>query len=263
MIEQPDLLAERFAALTNRLDDSDWRDVRRRARTASRRWLLIPVAAAIAVIAAGSALAVYREVVDFFSAEPAPERIQLDFEFLREHTAEASSKFGGPKFTTEGPAREVMRVQIDGEARPLWVVPTREGGFCYRLHFHGSCLTPDARADDRIGAGGLATRNAAGFDWLVGTVRDERVQEVELLYQDGERARVPFVWVSPPIDAGFYAHDVPEEHEQSGHLTVAVIGRDEDGDAVGHTCLRVGPDEIARSVPEAAAFCERRLRRSR
>lgn len=141
MIEQPDLLAERFAALTNPLDDSDWLDVRRRARAVSRRWLLIPLAAAIAAVAVGSAFALYRELVDFGSAEPAPERIQRDFDFLREHTAEASSTFGGPKYTTDGPAREVMRVNIDGEARPLWVVPTREGGFCYRLHFLGSCLT--------------------------------------------------------------------------------------------------------------------------
>jgi hypothetical protein len=259
MIEQPDLLAERFAALTNQLDDSDWSDVRRRARTMSRRWLLIPVAAAIAVIAAGSAFALYREVVDFFSAEPAPERIQLDFHFLREHSAEASSMFGGPRFTTEGPAREVMRVQIDGEARPLWVVPTLEGGFCFRLHFAVSCVTPDVmeRTGFGGGAGGLATRHGDGFDWLLGAVLEQSVQEVELLYQDGERVQLPFVWVSPPINAGFYAYDVPEQHEQPGRLTIALIGRDEDGNAVAHRCLKVSPDEVARSVPEAAALCER------
>jgi hypothetical protein len=80
------------------------------------------------VIAFGSAFALYRELVDYGSAEPAPERIQRDFEFLQEHTAAASSRFGGPKFTPEGPAREVMRVHIDGETRPLWVVPTRDAG---------------------------------------------------------------------------------------------------------------------------------------
>jgi hypothetical protein len=257
MIEQPDLLAERFAALTNQLDDSDWLDVRRRARTASRRWLLIPVAAAIAVIAAGSALAVYRELVDFFSAEPAPERIQLDFESIRERTADASSKFGGPKYTTEGPAREVMRVQIDGETRPLWVVPTREGGFCDRLHHTGSCVTPDVKKRMAVGVSGLATSSGDGFNWFYGHVSEQSVQEVELLYQDGERVQLPFVWVSPPINAGFFAYEVPEQHEQPGRLTIAVIGRDQDRNAVAHQCLRVSPDEVARSVPEAAALCER------
>lgn len=257
MIEQPDLLAERFAALTNDLDDSDWRDVRRRARTVPRRWLLIPVAVAIAVIGVGSAFAVYHELVDFFSAEPAPERIQLDFESIREHSAEASSKFGGPKYTTEGSAREVMRVQIDGEARPLWVVPTREGGFCYRLHFAASCVTPDVNERMTVSVGGLATSNGDGFNWLFGHVSEQSVQEVELLYQDGERVQLPFVWVSPPINAGFVAYEVPEQHEQPGRLTVAVIARDEDGYVVAQQCLRVSPDELSHSVPEAAALCER------
>lgn len=257
MIEQPDLLAERFAALTNPLDDSDWLDVRRRARAVSRRWLLIPLAAAIAAVAVGSAFALYRELVDFGSAEPAPERIQRDFDFLREHTAEASSTFGGPKYTTDGPAREVMRVNIDGEARPLWVVPTREGGFCYRLHFLGSCLTPDNKQERSIGVGGLATRDGAGLQWLAGNVSDDAVQEVELIYQDGERVRLPFVWVSPPINAGFYAYDVPEPHEQPGHLPIALIGRDHDGKAVAHSCLRVPSGELTLGVPEAAALCER------
>jgi hypothetical protein len=257
MIEQPDLLAERFAALKNRRDDSDWPDVRRRARSLARRWLLIPIAAAIALILAGSAFALYRELVDFFNAEPAPERIQLDFEFLREHTAEASSEVGGPKYTTEGPAREVMRVQIDGEARPLWVVPTREGGFCYRLLFASSCVTPEVKQRSRVGVGGLATRRGDGFDWLFGPVSEEAVQEVELLYQDGERVRLPFVWVSAPINAGFYAYDVPEQQEQPGRLAVAVIGRDKEGNAVVHACLLIPPVELERSVAEAAALCER------
>jgi len=198
-----------------------------------------------------------RELVDFFSAAPAPERIQLDFEFLREHTADASAKFGGPKYTTEGPAREVMRVQTDGEARPLWVVPTREGGFCYRLHFAISCATPDVKERVRVGVTGLATRHGDGFNWLFGPVSEESVQQVELLYQDGERVQLPFVWVSPPINAGFYAYDVPEQHEQPGRLTIAVIGRDEDSNAVALHCLTVPLDEVARRVPEAAAVCER------
>ena len=257
MIEQQDPLAERFAALSKQLDDSDWLDVRRRARTVSRRWVLIPLAATVAVIAVGSAYALYRQFVDFGSATPAPERIQRDFNFLREHTAEANARFGGPKYTTEGPAREVMRVQIDGETLPLLVVPTREGGFCDRLHHTGSCVTPDVKERMAVGVSGLATSSGEGFNWFYGHVSEPSVQEVELLYQDGERVQLPFVWVSPPINAGFFAYEVPEQHEQPGRLTFAVIGRDDDGNAVAHQCLRVSPDEVARSAPEAAALCGR------
>src|SRR5688572_16433619 len=79
MIEQPDLLAERFTALINPFDDSDWLDVRQRARRAPRRWLLLPIAAAVAVIVVGSAFALYRQLVDFVSAEPAPDRVVVQF----------------------------------------------------------------------------------------------------------------------------------------------------------------------------------------
>lgn len=257
MIEHPDLLEERFAGLRNQRNDSDWLDVRRRSRLVARRWLLIPLAATIAAILVGSAFALYRELVDFQTAEPAPERIQVDFNFLREHTAEANSKVGGPSYTPEGPAREVMRVQVDAQTRPLWVVPTREGGLCFRLHFAASCLTGERKHEARIGVTGLATSHGGSFQWLAGPVTDETVQEVDLVYQDGESVRVPFVWVSAPIGAGFYAYDVPEEHEQPGRLAVVLIGRDEDGKSVTHTCLTVAPDELARSVPEVVALCKR------
>jgi hypothetical protein len=254
MTEQPDPLAQRFAALTNLQNDSDWLDVRRRARTVSRRWLLIPLVATIAAIAVGSAFALYHELVDFGSAEPAPERVQVQFDYLRKRAA-AVREIGGPTVTPEGPAREVMRVQIDGETRPLWVVPTREGGFCYQLAFGTSCTTPDPKSP--IGFMGLATPDGNGSQWLAGSVSDEAVQEIELLYQDGESDRLPFVWVSPPIDAGFYAYDVPERHEQPGHVAAVIIGRD-DGNSVAHLCLTRSADELARSAPRVAALCEKR-----
>lgn len=228
-------------------------------RPARRLRFVLAIATGVAVLAAAPTLAFQRGLVDFRSAEPAPERIQLDFGFLREHTAEASAKFGAPTYTPEGPAREVMSVMIDGERRPLWVVPTKEGGFCTRLHFTGSCSRPEEARELRpISVGGLSTSQGEGLDWVAGRVLDDAVQEVELLYQDGEGVKVPFVWVSPPIDAGFYAYDISADREEPGRLAVAVIGLDEDGEEVAHSCLPVSPDELARSVPAAAALCERR-----
>lgn len=256
MIEKPDLLAERFSALANQLDDSDWREVRQRARTVRRQLLVIPIAATIAVVAVGSAFALYRGFVDFLSAEPAPERVQLDFELLRKHTADTSARFGGPAFTPQGPAREVMRAEIDGEARALWVVPTREGGFCYRLGSAMSCVTPDIQGREPVDFGGQATADGAGLAWLFGYVSDDAVQKVELLYQDGARVPVPFVWVSTPINGGFYAYDVPRQHEQPGRLPMAVIGSDDDGSAVALKCLPALRGDVARSVPEAVDACK-------
>lgn len=225
-----------------------------------RRRYVLAIAVVLAVFAAAPTLAFQRELVDFWSAEPAPERIQLDWDEMRRIHAELrAGGSGAPSYTPEGPAREVMRVMLDGEARPLWVVPTAEGGFCYRLHFHGSCLTPELAAGRmRIGVGGLSAKGGHGFDWIVGAVTDSRVQELELLYQDGDRVKVPFVWVSSPIDSGFYAYDVPVEHEEAGRLTVALIGLDEDGNEITHACLPLPPEELARSVPAVATLCARR-----
>lgn len=49
-----DVLEARFAALVDRNDDSDWVDVRRRARRRGRRWALPGAAAAAATVAAAS-----------------------------------------------------------------------------------------------------------------------------------------------------------------------------------------------------------------
>jgi hypothetical protein len=51
-----DLLAERFAPLVDLADDSDWLDVRRRARRGRRRFVL-PMAAAAAAIVVAAAIA--------------------------------------------------------------------------------------------------------------------------------------------------------------------------------------------------------------
>ena len=75
-----DPLRDRFAALADLRDDSDWLDVRRRARSATRRRALVGAAVAAAVLLlAAPALGLHRVVVSFFEGEPAPQRVQVDF----------------------------------------------------------------------------------------------------------------------------------------------------------------------------------------
>jgi hypothetical protein len=225
-----------------------------------RRRRTLGIAIALAVLLATPAFALHRQVVDFFSSEEAPEAIQLDFDKMRRVHEDARDRgFGGPAIVPVGPAREVLAVTVEGERRPLWVVPAGGGGYCFRWHFMASCgrIPGYASAEMKIAGGGLSNEDGVeGLALVVGQVLAPEVHELEMLYQDGERAKIPFVWVSPPIDAGFYAFEVPEEHRRPGHLTFAVIGLDADGNEVARQCLPLSPEAL-RSSRAADTACER------
>jgi hypothetical protein len=219
------LLADRFAALASPLDDSDWLDVRRRAGLRrNRTWLALPLAAVVAAIAVGSALALYRDEIDFWSAPAAPGYVVVDYEEMR---ARASVGLGFGPNVISGEARRVAFFELEGEPRPLFVVPTEEGGFCSRLHFHGTCGRIGLDQSG-FGSGGLQSEYGS-LDWISGHFLDPDIRRLELEYADGTSAPVPFVWVTAPIDAGFYALDVPPEHEPLARRATSVVALDEDG----------------------------------
>lgn len=219
------LLAARFAAISSPLDDSDWLDVRRRAGLRrGREWLALPIAVVVAAIVVGSALALYRDSIDFWSAPPAPERIVVDYEEMR---ARADVGIGFGPNVIPGEARRVAFFELDGEQRPLFVVPTEGGGFCSRLHFIGTCGRIRA-SQSGFGSGGLQGEHG-GLDWISGHFLDPGIRRLEVEYEEGTSDPVPFVWVTAPIDAGFYALDVPPEHETLGRRAAFVVAFDEDG----------------------------------
>jgi hypothetical protein len=237
-------LTERFAALAVPFEP-DWLDVRRRARRTRLRRLVVPLAAAIAVLAVGSAFAVYRDVVDFGQAEPAPEPIMLDFNRM---SVRASIGLG-PR-VVPGTARKVTEATIDGKRESLYVAPTRDGGFCWRWGTSGSCgrLHPDQRD---LGSGWLENEHAP---WIIrGHVLDPEIERLELVYEDGERVEIETVWVSPPIDAGFYAFEVPRDRLRPGRRAKELVGSNSDGDEVARSPFRYtdprwdsGPDGLPR-----------------
>ncbi len=175
--------------------------------------------------------AFHREFVDFFSAEPAPEPIRIDF-------AEMGARIDlvmGPGHETHE-AREVMKFPVDGRLRPLWVAPMENGGFCYRWHTFGSCGRMPHQGDAvKLGLGGQ--EGAYGQNWIVGHVSDPAIQRLELEYADGERIELRYVWVSSPIDAGFTAFQVPQERQREGRHAIAVIGFDDDGKVIERRAL--------------------------
>jgi hypothetical protein len=245
------LLAERFAALADTRDDSDWLDVRRRAGLRRRRgWVALPIAAALAAVLVGSALALYRDEIDFWSAPAAPERIVVEYEEMR---VRAGAGIGFGANVIPGEARRVAFFELDGEPRPLFVVPTEDGGFCARLHFTGTCgrIRP---SEPSFGGGGLQSDQGT-LDWISGQFLDSEVRRIEVEYADGTTAHVPLVWVTEPIDAGFYALDVPPEHEAVDRRAAFVVAFDENGSEVARQELPYsdprwedGPDGLPRAA---------------
>ncbi len=220
------LLAERFAALPSALDDSDWPDVRRRAGLErNRAWLALPLAAALAAILVGSALALYRDAIDFWSAPPAPERIVVDF-----HQMRARATVGLGPNVIPGEARRVTFFEIDGTPRGLFVAPTDEGGYCWRLHFIGSCGRT-GRERPSFSAGWLESDHG-GAAWINGDFLDPEIRRIELEYEDGTLAPVPFVWVTSPIEAGFFSFEVPPEHLPAGHRATLIRAFGAEGDEI-------------------------------
>jgi len=232
-----DFLAARFAVAANPLDDSNWLDVRHRAELPYRRhrWLALPVAAAIGVLLVGSAFAFYGRVVDFFSAEPASERVVIEFDKLGAVVRGARL---GPNVNSSE-ARKIATVVVDGEPRPLYVAPTSDGGFCWQWYFVGKCAR--LRVDEPSLGNGWLEGEHGGARLVFGHVLDSRVQRLELEYQDGSRIDIPFVWVSAPIDAGFYQYEVPPEHLLVGHRAALIRGLDEDGNEVARSDFVLEP----------------------
>ena len=197
-----------------------------------RRPPLIAIAIALAVIVVAPTFAFQRELVDFFSAEPAPGPIQLDFDRLKQAQT-------GQAWRPVGTAREVMNVSADGETRPLWVIPTEDGGYCWRWHHLGSCAV--AGEPRKLALFGRDAPAGGGSAVVVGDVRSAEIEAVQVEDEDGRRGLVRYVWVSPPIDAGFFAFEVPQENRVPGHRAAYVLGLDGDGRVVERVKLPLPP----------------------
>jgi hypothetical protein len=133
--------------------------------------------------------------------------------------------------------RAVMTLELYNGPYTLWVAPTRHGGFC--VHF------------ERTGRGGGSGGCQAGPQLMAvspsfaraneetpilafGAVSADGATHVEIELEDGKSMRTDLVWVSDPINAGFYAADIAEGYPR------AVVARDDDGDEIARQELPPG-----------------------
>src|SRR5207244_2965320 len=118
----------------------------------------------------------------------------------------------------------------NGRAHTLYVAPTRAGGYCWIFSGSmGSCRKVRLRP------------HLLSVGWIVGGGRPFYAKEIAgdtvaraartlwLEYEDGSRTQIPFVWVSKPIDAGFFMVGIPAGHHAKGTRLHAVSVRSPTG----------------------------------
>ena len=216
--------------------------VHRFGRRRSRRVVRLAVVLAVIALLAAPAYALVTHVIDFSHAAKAPTVIQKRFQTL--------SKSGAPPGMDPRVIAEETRLvtvfRVPSGSFPLWVAPTRTGGLC------------DEIGD--LGGGCIADRTFTGVDptpegykpWLVAatfsSVRDPRhgltsyvsglvlpkdASRLELTFGDHSVRPLSFIWVSRPIEAGFFLAELPDRGPYP--VTISLF------DAEGHLLSESGP----------------------
>jgi hypothetical protein len=223
-----DQLAERFANLSHPPDDQDWLEVRRLAprRRRLRPRFVLAAAAAAGVVVAAPAFGLGGKLVRIFeSGEPAPARIEQSFAGL-----DAGAP---PGFRTGVVASQTRKIVLPGGVA-LWIAPTSRGGFCLFAEGGGGQCDA-ARALEfwpTFSIGGDFSHQGVienGPVLIDGSTTLDDAASVEVQFEDGSSVTLPVVWVSAPIDAGFFGYDVPAAHLRVGARPRLLILRDADG----------------------------------
>jgi hypothetical protein len=211
-----DVLERRFQAVANSHDDSSWDDVCRRAGRRPVNRVALLAAATVAVVAvAAPASGLHEPVVDFLAGEPAPERIAAHYSDLNRRSAEWAPHIRFDVVAAE--TRRVTTVHLSDGTHTLYVAPTREGGFCFMwTRMIGSC--------DKLGSMPLNVGWGGDPPVVSGTVDAEWVHQVEVRFVDGRVEKPKMTWVSDPIGAGFFAHEVTDVDD-----VLSVSALDEEG----------------------------------
>jgi hypothetical protein len=239
------LLAARFTATLGSNDGHDWNDVLRRAGTTQTRSVrprrlvaLTTVSACAAIGIAAPALGLYRPLLDFFDQPAAPNYVQLKFDQLDRGIPAGGT---GPA-VVKGETRQVMEAQTTDGTAPLWVAPTRSGHFCWLWGdvFGGCTGAPIAERTLRNGElDPNALRLMYDDRWVAGAVLSPAARSVKVEFADGAAVSTQLVWVSAPINAGFFSISLaalPTDHGAAS----AVVASDDSGDIISRSLLSSG-----------------------
>jgi hypothetical protein len=260
------LLYERLDELVDDCRDAtcDWDDVLRRAlaieppalsrphRIRSRRALVWALASLLVILFATPAFGLLRDWIGRkdvpFTGKTAPFAVKREF---------ADMSLGHPKSwdpqAIASESRKVTVFKAFGNEYVLYVAPTRKGGFCWTINgVGGSCarrptkLSYPGELAGNVNSGLLGVMIAmqrvpgtrAQFHGeLAGVVTADNVASLRVEYEDHSWVQVPFVYVSKPIDAGFFLWGRPSGHRQVGKRPLAVSARDAEGKLIARVVV--------------------------
>lgn len=224
-----DLLEQQFAGAKNPIDDSDWLDVRRRARRPWKRVALVAVVAAAAALLVAPAFGIGDRALDLIRGDPAPPAVQTHFAATNElreqmfaHAADAGLELHD-RYSRVIPseARGVIALETPDGPVYLWVAPTEDGRQCWLGPVSGSC-------DGIVDSGPLRPEGPGWTDRrpsvLVFHVRvyDEAITRVQLQLEGADE-------LSLPVVSGHALGTIPtQEHVR----LLSVVGRNADGEVV-------------------------------
>jgi hypothetical protein len=222
----------------------DWQDVVHRSRRALRRRRALQFVALAAAVAAGvaSAYALGHPIVEFGKAQHGSLRQVNEF---------GSMEVGAPRGMAPGvlphQTRRIAAVRLDGKVHVLYVAPTKQGGFCALWsNLGGGCrANRHDRFASRLDAGGLV--GPGGLLVLQGSFFERRGDRLTITFKDGTSADIPFVWVTAPIEAGFYLYRVPNEHRRAATRAVSLALFDKDGKLLRREPV-IGPQPLPGGV---------------
>ena len=224
--------------------NGDWSDVLERAgvhRQAAPKWrrrralavalVGLVLVAALASPAFGLRDSIVRWVsrvdVPFTASQPASSLVRRQFAGLS-----VGAPSGMDPKAIAGQARKAL-LTADGEPRAVWVAPTESGGFCYLIEGDtGGCMGNGGPAPPMVSLT-LGSRGMPGqpseLTRISGTIHSAKVHLLTVEYADGDREVLQFVYVSAPVDAGFFFYKVPPERRGQAAAPVAVVAQDADG----------------------------------
>lgn len=197
---------------------------RHRSRPRRLVWALGAAALLGAVVFATPAWGLVRGILPFRDQPRAPQPVQIAFSELN-----LGFPPGMSPEAASGETRDVGRFDFGGSTRTLWVAPARNGGFCslWLPQGGGGCST----SGKPLSTGALLR---AGFpEWVNGDAAGSAA-EVVIRFSDGTSVQPRIIWVSAPIDAGFFAYEVPPAKQTSRAHVTAVDAYDRNGRLLAH-----------------------------